>query len=227
MIRAAVIGRGRVGSALIRAWETSEVRLAEPAEADILVICVPDDAIGEVSGRFAGRAMAHVCGAHPASILRGDGPKIAIHPLQTVTMDEPADVFQGVRFSVEGDEVLRDAAHRLVRAAGGVPMDVSPEQKRALHVAAVILSNFTVGLHAAADDVLAKSGIPATSDTLLRPLLDRTLANIRRMGAQASLTGPAARGDQATIAAHAAAITDERVRNLYLAMSGYLRGWSS
>ncbi len=227
MMRAAVIGRGRVGSALIRAWETSEIRVTEPEEADILVICVPDDAIGEVSARFAGRAMAHVSGALPASILRGDGPKTAIHPLQTVTLDEPADVFHGVRFSVEGEGGLRETAHRLVRATGGIPVDVTPEQKRALHVAAVILSNFTVGLHAAADDVLANTGIRATSDTLLRPLLDRTLDNIRRKGAQASLTGPAARGDQATIDAHADAITDERVRNVYLAMSEYLKGWSS
>jgi predicted short-subunit dehydrogenase-like oxidoreductase (DUF2520 family) len=227
MIRAAVIGRGRVGSALVRAWETSDIRLAEADEADIVVICVPDDAIVEVSARFAGRAMAHVSGAHPASILRGDGPKTAFHPLQTVTMDEPADVFHGVRFSVEGEEALRETAHRLVRAAGGVPVDVTPDQKRALHVAAVILSNFTVGLHAAADDILSETGLHATSDTLLRPLLDRTLDNIRRKGALASLTGPAARGDQATIDAHAAAIQDERLRDLYLTMSAYLKGRSS
>jgi predicted short-subunit dehydrogenase-like oxidoreductase (DUF2520 family) len=227
MIHAAVIGRGRVGSALIRAWETSDIRLAEADEADIVVICVPDDAIVEVSARFAGRPMAHVSGAHPASILRGDGPKIAFHPLQTVTMDEPADVFLGVRFSVEGEEALHDTARRLVRAAGGVPVDVTPEQKRALHVAAVILSNFTVGLHAAADDILSETGLHATSDTLLRPLLDRTLDNIRKKGALASLTGPAARGDQATIDAHTAAIDDERVRDLYVAMSAYLKARSS
>lgn len=224
MIRVAVIGRGRMGSALVRAWEGTEVRITDAAEADMVVLCVPDDAIQAVSGTYRGRPMAHVSGAHPASLLSGGGPKISLHPLQTVTRDETADVFRDVRFSVEGDETLRDFAHRLVRAAGGVPVDVTPEQKTALHVAAVLLSNFTVGLHIAADQVLAASGIPDPADGLMRPLLDRTLANIRAKGAEAALTGPAARGDEATIRAHTDSIQDESIREAYLAMTAFLRG---
>lgn len=213
-----------MGSALVRAWEGTEVRITDPSDADLVMLCVPDDAIAKVSQTYAGRPMAHVSGAHPAAILAGDGPRTAIHPLQTVTSDEPKDVFRGVRFSVEGDEALRELAHRVVAAAGGIPVDVTADQKQAIHIAAVILSNFSVGLHLAADEVLAGAGLGAEADALLRSLLDRTLANIRSKGAMASLTGPAARGDEATIRAHADAIEDGAIRELYLAFSAYLRG---
>lgn len=207
---------------MVKALAGSDIQVVEPAVADLILICVPDDAVRTVSERYAGLAMAHVSGSIPAQALAGKGPKIAIHPLQTVTNEEPADVFDGVRFSVEGDASLRQTAHAVIRAMGGVPIDVSFQQKRALHMAAVMVSNFTVALHLGADQILKDAGFESEAAALLAPLLDRTLANVRSKGARSALTGPASRGDQAIVDQHARSISDDTLRAVYIALSRYI-----
>jgi predicted short-subunit dehydrogenase-like oxidoreductase (DUF2520 family) len=86
---------------------------------------------------------------------------------------------------------------------------VAPEDRALYHSAASIASNFLVTLEAAAERLAADAGIERA---LLVPLVRATVENWATLGAEA-LTGPVARGDDATVARQRAAV-EERAPEL-------------
>ena len=87
------------------------------------------------------------------------------------------------------------------------PFEV-PEGARAYHAAASIASNFLVTLEESAAELLRRAGIEDPRE-LLTPLVLRTAANWSERGGEA-LTGPIARGDEATIGLHREALAATR-----------------
>jgi predicted short-subunit dehydrogenase-like oxidoreductase (DUF2520 family) len=84
--------------------------------------------------------------------------------------------------------------------------EIPEERRAAYHAAASMASNFLVALEESAAGLLAEAGAPDARE-LLAPLVLRTAANWSERGA-AALTGPIARGDEATVARHLAALRD-------------------
>ena len=79
------------------------------------------------------------------------------------------------------------------------PFEVPRSKRAAYHAAAAIASNFLVALEESAAELLRAAGVEDARE-LLAPLVLRTAANWAERGA-AALTGPIARGDEATVAA--------------------------
>lgn len=129
-----------------------------------------------------------------------------MHPIQTIRTGAEPDVFNGIHISLEGDEALIGTLTGLVTDVGAIPLLVTPDQKKAIHLAAVMVSNFTIALHMMADEVLRNSGVDTSSAALFEALLDRTVANLREVGPMNARTGPAVRGDLETIRAHLAVL---------------------
>ena len=88
------------------------------------------------------------------------------------------------------------------------PFEIPEERRAAYHAAASIASNFLVALEESAAGLLAEAGAPDARE-LLAPLVLRTAANWSERGA-AALTGPIARGDEATVARHLEALRETR-----------------
>jgi len=84
------------------------------------------------------------------------------------------------------------------------PFDVADEDRPAYHAAASIASNFLVTLESFAEDLAATAGVPRDA---LAPLVRATVANWEAHGA-AGLTGPIARGDEATVARQRDAVAE-------------------
>ncbi len=214
----AVVGRGRMGSAIARAAAAQgiDVTLAGRedlsealAGAEVALICVPDSeiavaarAVAEAAPhlRFAG----HTSGATGLEPLAGTGAAaFSLHPLQTVP-DERAELL-GAPAAIDGETTAAaDLAERLAAALGMRPFTVPPEARSAYHAAASMASNFLVALEESAARLLADAGIEDGRE-LLAPLVLRTAANWAEAGGEA-LTGPIARGDEATVARHVEAI---------------------
>ncbi len=202
-MRIAIIGKGKVGTALEKALtiaghDVVDVHLTP----ELLFLCVPDDVIAQVSSTYAGLPMVHTSGTNPSSILAGNGPKASMHPIQAIRSGAGADVFHGCGISLEGDESLLNTLETLATEIGGNPLRVTIDQKRVIHLAAVMVSNFTVALHMGADEILHEAGIDQTSSVLFERLMQQTLLNIQTAGAMDARTGPASRGDMETIAKH-------------------------
>jgi predicted short-subunit dehydrogenase-like oxidoreductase (DUF2520 family) len=196
-----VVGRGRVGGAFA-ARLAERGRLAELAQADLVVLCVPDAAIAAVARELPpGPWVAHVSGATPLAALEPHRRRFGVHPLQTFTRARGAEQIDGAWAAITGDDdEARAAASWLARTLGLQPFELDDAHRAVYHAGASIASNFLVTLHRAAVRAMAAAGAPAAA---LTPLMQRTIEN------GFDLTGPIARGDVATVAAHLDAIRRE------------------
>jgi predicted short-subunit dehydrogenase-like oxidoreductase (DUF2520 family) len=200
------------------------------AGSSILILAVPDNVVAEVAWDTArmgpappGCAALHLSGAlsldsldplHGAGYATG-----SLHPLQTAA--DPvhgAALLVGSAFAVSGEPAAMLSARRLVNALSGLPL-VIPTGKRALyHAAAVTASNYLVTLAATAGGIMEEAGVHGEDSLLaLLPLMRGTLDNLERLGPQAALTGPIARGDTETVRLHLSRLSG-RARTLYCAL---------
>lgn len=188
-----------------------------PARTARVLFCVPDDALSRAAQdladcphRTAPWIAMHPSGAHPAQVLaplRTCGAALlSAHPLQTIPPGTPPDAFAGAQMTLEGDPEALPYGHALARLLGATPRRLASDAKPLYHLAAVLASNGLVALLATAQHVWEAAGLPAEEALqALAPLVDTTWRNVQRDGASA-LTGPAARGDDATIATHLQAL---------------------
>jgi predicted short-subunit dehydrogenase-like oxidoreductase (DUF2520 family) len=210
-------------------------RLTEPAlvlaNADLVLLTVPDDVLASLveglaatGAQYAGRLVAHASGAHGIRVLepatRAGALPLALHPVMTFTgREDDVDRIKGVSFGVTAPEQLRPAAEALVIEMGGEPVFIAEENRALYHAALAFAANNLVTLVAEAARLLHAAGAE-TPNRMLAPLLGAALDNALRFG-DAGLTGPVARGDGGTVAAHVAAISaaDPDALPAYLALA--------
>ncbi|MFB7599763.1 Rossmann-like and DUF2520 domain-containing protein [Streptomyces sp. NPDC056160] len=208
------------------------VPLVPPAEvlqrADLVLLTVPDDTLpGLVAGLAEtgavrpGQLLVHTSGRYGAKVLdpalRAGALPLALHPAMTFT-GTPVDVqrLAGCSFGVTAPEELRLAAEALVIEMGGEPEWIAEERRPLYHAALALGANHLVTLVAQSMELLREAGVGAP-DRMLGPLLGAALDNALRSG-DAALTGPVARGDAGTVAAHVA----ELRRHAPQTVAGYL-----
>ena len=184
--------------------------------ADLALATVPDDALPDLIAGLAatrapleGRMLAHASGRYGVTVLeeavRQGALPLALHPVMTFTgRSDDVDRLRGTSFGVTAPEVLRPAAEALVIEMGGEPVFIPEEHRDLYHAALASAANHLITLVAQAADLLRTAGV-AEPARLLGPLLSASLDNALRFG-DAGLTGPVARGDAATVAAHVAAL---------------------
>ena len=187
--------------------------------ADLALLTVPDDVLpglvaglAETEAPLQGRMLVHASGRHGLAVLepatRRGGLPLALHPVMTFTgRGDDVDRLTGTSFGVTAPEVLRPAAEVLVIEMGGEPVFIAEEHRDLYHAALAGAANHLITLVAQAEDLLRAAGV-ADPARLLGPLLSAALDNALRFG-DAGLTGPVARGDADTVAAHVAALDAE------------------
>jgi predicted short-subunit dehydrogenase-like oxidoreductase (DUF2520 family) len=222
-----VVGRGRAGGALAIAlgragWEEvpalgrgDDVTAAADG-VDLLVLAVPDPAVAEVAAAVEpvpSTVVAHLAGSLTLDVLAPHLRRASIHPLVALPTGElgAERLAGGAWFAVAGDPM----AEQVVAALGGTAIEVADEQRVTYHAAAVIASNHLVALLGQVERVAAEAGVPL--DAYL-DLVRATVENVDALGPQAALTGPIARGDEATVAKHLAALPDDE-REAYEALA--------
>ncbi|MEU9339308.1 DUF2520 domain-containing protein [Streptomyces sp. NPDC048290] len=193
-----------------------DVPLVPPAEvlrrADLVLLTVPDDALPALVSGLAetgavrpGQLLVHTSGRYGARVLdpalRAGALPIALHPAMTFTGTR-VDVqrLAGCSFGVTAPEELRMAAEALVIEMGGEPEWITEGNRPLYHAALALGANHLVTLVAQSMELLREAGVGAP-DRMLGPLLGAALDNALRSG-DAALTGPVARGDAGTVAAH-------------------------
>ena len=220
----------RIGQLLSDAAHRTAVQVAREA-ADLLIISVPDDALGPLVAHLAeeralrpGQVVAHTSGAHGIGILHpavaaGARP-LALHPAMTFTgRPDDLDRLPGISYGVTAPDELRTFAKDLVRDLAGTPEWV-PDADRALYHAALAHgANHLVTLVNEALDRLRDAGV-LHPERVLGPLLHASLDNALRLG-DAALTGPVSRGDAGTVAKHLDALVGSAPESVpaYLALA--------
>jgi len=189
--RVHVIGSGRVGSAVAARLRERGVAVGEH-EPHVVLLCVPDTAISDVSRRLTpGPAwVGHVSGATPLGALEPHERRFSLHPLQTFDRSGDPTQLDGAWAAISGadDEALA-VARELAEILGVRPFELRDDERTLYHAGAVFASNYLVTLQRAA----VRLGVPAEG---LVPLMRGTIDH------GFELTGPIARGDWATVEAH-------------------------
>jgi predicted short-subunit dehydrogenase-like oxidoreductase (DUF2520 family) len=217
-LRVGIVGAGRVGTALARALRDAAVdvdgplgRGERPSRCDAIVLCVPDAEIPAAAETLTAAAplVGHTSGATPLSALAHAGVGcFGLHPLQSFA--HPGVSFEGAGAAVAGSspEALAFATD-LAERLGMRPFEIDDDGRAAYHAAASVASNFLVTLEAAAETLAGGAGLSRQdARSLLMPLVRQTVENLAELGPEAALTGPVARGDEATVAAQRAAVEE-------------------
>ena len=205
-----------------------------PQFAERVIIAVADAGIGSVAVSLTAAGMRgivlHTSGAGglgPCAPLREVGVACGVlHPLQTIMPPERgACQFRGVAFGVAGDAPAVAWAGSIVESLEGSVLRLSANDLPAYHAGAVLASNALAAAIDAATVLMAQAGV--TRDEALRaigPLCRASVDNVLRLGPAAALTGPIARGDSGTVAAHLAAIrgAPAGAADLYRAAAAHL-----
>jgi len=218
--RVAIVGAGRLGSALAIALADTEIGVEGPLgrdahvspAADAVLLCVPDSQLaaaaatvptGPLVGHCSGTCTLEPLGAHEA---------FSLHPLMPVT---PAGAtFAGATAAIAGatPRALL-AAEALALALQMRPRHVADADRAAYHAAASVASNFLVTVEGLAERLAASAGIDREP---LARLVRASVENWAHAGAAGALTGPIARGDEATVARQREALAQRLPEDLEL-----------
>jgi predicted short-subunit dehydrogenase-like oxidoreductase (DUF2520 family) len=201
-----VIGTGRAGGAVTarlreRGLEVKAAARDVAADADLVILAVPDGAIRDVAASLPiGPWVAHLSGATTLDALDPHERRFSVHPLQTLSTERGPEQLDGAWGAVtaESDEAMA-RAEWLANALGLRAFPLQDADRPLYHAAAVIAGNYLVTLYRSAARLCEEVGAPPEA---LVPLMERTIAN------GFVLTGPIARGDWATVDAHLAALAE-------------------
>lgn len=185
-----------------------------PEAVRLVVCCVPDDALplvveglSRLPRDWSGTTVLHTSGALTTEVLAPlavlGATTLSFHPVQTFPRESTPEVFAGIPVGLEGGEAALVVGQRLAADLGAWPVVLPAAAKTRYHLAASMASNFFVTVMALAEEVLADIGLPRPEGAaLLRPLVAGTLRNLATQLPEDALTGPIARGDGQTLAAH-------------------------
>ena len=181
---------------------------------DVTIIAVTDDAIAEVSGQlpFENQLVVHTSGSLPMDALNSKNRKGVFYPLQTFSKSKEID-FKVIPICLEAEnEADFQMLETLAKTISNSVAHISSEQRKALHVAAVFVSNFTNHLYQIGHDICIENKIPFD---ILKPLIQETASKILTLPPNEAQTGPAKRKDTQTINTHLNFLTDENQKEIY------------
>jgi len=239
MIKITIIGSGNVAQHLIDAFaKSSAVEIIQVysrsqkqisplldsskitndwnvlTEADLYIIAVSDDAIASVSSQlpFENRLVVHTSGSAPLTSLNDKNRKGVFYPLQTFTKGKAVD-FKIIPFCLETQhqsdfEILEKVAQSISDSV----YKIDSHQRKALHVAAVFVNNFTNYLYQLGNDICQENHVPFD---ILKPLILETAEKLLTLSPKDAQTGPAKRNDISTIEAHESFLSNENQSTIY------------
>jgi predicted short-subunit dehydrogenase-like oxidoreductase (DUF2520 family) len=184
--------------------------------AELVLLTVPDDALPTLVGGLAdlgawqpGQLVVHTSGRFGWRVLQpataAGAIPLALHPAMTFT-GRSIDLARLVDccFAVTAPAPVLPIGQSLVVEMGAEPVVVAEEDRPLYHAALAHGANHLVTLVAEALDLLGAARVEHPA-RVLGPLLSASLDNALRQG-DAALTGPVARGDAGTVAAHIEAV---------------------
>ena len=184
------------------------------AEADLYIIAVSDDAIATISSQlpFKNRLVVHTSGSVSLNALNDNNRKGVFYPLQTFTKNKAVD-FKTIPICLESENATDfQLLDKVAKAISEKVFAINSDKRKALHVAAVFVNNFTNHLYQIGSEICLEHQVPFE---ILKPLITETAQKIMVLSPEEAQTGPAKRNDTATIEAHEAFISNENHLKIY------------
>ncbi|MES2864485.1 MAG: DUF2520 domain-containing protein, partial [Bacteroidota bacterium] len=236
MIKVILLGSGNVATHLFQAFsKASEVDVIQVfsrtiskdfpesiqtsnfnqiLDADVYIICVSDNAIATVSNQlqFENRLVVHTSGSTDFDVLDAKNKRGVFYPLQTFSKNKEVD-FSEIPICLETENTTDYAAlEKLAKSISNSVHTIDGKQRKALHVSAVFVCNFTNHLYQIGNEICIENNIPFH---ILQPLIEETAQKIKTLSPQEAQTGPALRNDTKTIEKHTDFLTDSTQKEIY------------
>ncbi|CAL66780.1 Rossmann-like and DUF2520 domain-containing protein [Christiangramia forsetii] len=178
-------------------------------EADLYLIAIKDEAIEEITEKLDTKngIVVHTSGSQPLQILSKFKNSGVFYPLQTFSKIKPVN-FKEIPLCLEANsEENLEYLKNIASLISDKIFEVNSEQRKALHVSAVFVNNFSNHLFTLAADFCKKEELPFD---ILRPLIKETVDKLETLDPYSAQTGPALRNDKKTISAHLEMLDEDR-----------------
>lgn len=210
-------------SKLAYEWDTESTNYITliNKQADIYIIAVSDDAIDEIVSELKlppKVIVAHTAASVPKEVLQHVSKHYGIfYPLQSLRK-EMTDLPDIPIFFDGNDEVAKEKLKSLAHSISNENVALAGDDARMkLHVAAVIVNNFTNHLYVLAEEYCRKEGLDFKQ---LLPLIEETSSRIKQVSPGDVQTGPAIRHDKETLQKHIELLKNHpRLKNIYLLLT--------
>jgi predicted short-subunit dehydrogenase-like oxidoreductase (DUF2520 family) len=187
-----------------------------PTSTDLIIICVSDSAIKEViENTSKDVALAYTSGSIPLKDLPKREKIGVFYPLQTFTKSREIS-FESIPFLIESEN--EQFAKSLMNCASQLSKTVrftSSEERFQIHIAAVMVNNFTNHLYHLAEEHMKNHQLPFD---ILKPLILETAEKIKDITPFDAQTGPAKRNDLNVIESHLNELSEE-TKEIYQMLS--------
>lgn len=243
--KVSILGTGLVGKALAMAFKNSglevtvynrsaekalqlakQIRVSVTEELDtllenpLIVIAVTDDAISEVfrtiKPRLDEQIVVHTSGTRSIECPEGIANFGLFYPLDSFGYHRDWDMKDTPIFIEASSADVLDEIKSVAFEVSSHVYQLDRTKRPWLHLAAVIMNNFTNAMVAEAHDILKAHDIPGHA---LDKLLQTTMLKATTSSPHASQTGPARRGDISTIRKHLEMLDDNELITIYKLIS--------
>jgi predicted short-subunit dehydrogenase-like oxidoreductase (DUF2520 family) len=239
MTKVVVLGAGNVAHHLITAFKkTSDITVAQVwarhtdsftnllsseficndlsqlQNADVYILAVSDDAIISLSAQlpFSDKLVVHTSGSVALEALNDKNRKGVFYPLQTFSKSKTLD-FNTIPICIEAtNDSDYKTLERVAKAISKVTHTINSDQRKALHVSAVFVSNFVNHLYQIGEEICKKNQLDFA---ILQPLILESANKILTLSPKEAQTGPAKRQDTKTINAHLNFLTEKNQKEIY------------
>lgn len=171
-------------------------------DADCCILAISDHAIVSVAANFSFKhtTFIHTAGSLSRMVLEPYATHAGvIWPIYSIVKDS-LPRHREIPVTIKGStDHAEDVLLQVAKAITDIYYTVSWEQRQWLHLSAVLCNNFTNHLMAVSEQICKKQHIPFS---LLYPIVNQTAERIKQASPLILQTGPARRGDTATIENH-------------------------
>lgn len=187
-------------------------------DADLYFVCVADKNISSVARKIkvknARAIVIHTSGSAKIDELGEKFNTAVFYPLQTFSKQDDVS-WKEIPIIVEAKNAsIKTKILTLAKEFSNNVISLKYKERLALHLAAVIVNNFTNALFVAAGDLVRKD------KKILLPLIKQTILKIQKIDPRLAQTGPAKRGDKNVMDKHLKLLSSNtELQNIYKQLS--------
>jgi len=169
-----------------------------PREADVFIIAVKDAVLESVVEKVAqGREdqlMVHTAGSMTMTLFEKRINRYGVfYPMQSFSKERQVDFLEIPVFLEASDEDSLQTLRILSESISHVVYNLTSEERKYLHLAAVFACNFVNHCYALSAQILEEHGLPFH---IMLPLVDETARKVHQLHPKEAQTGPAVRYDE-------------------------------
>ena len=194
---------------------------ALPNEADLFIVSVKDAVLTDVVQQLVqGREeqfFAHTAGSMPLELFQGMARHYGVfYPMQSFSKERRIN-FSEVPVFLEASDVQTLTLLKTLSATLTPHIyELSTDERRYLHLAAVFACNFANHCYALSAEILQQHGLPFS---VMLPLIDETARKVHHLSPLEAQTGPAIRYDLNVINKQQQLLDDPAMKELYERLS--------